>query len=168
MPARAEAHLDTIFSAFLCDRAQVAGLVWGMSGYHWLYDWAGVQVDASIHDEVHHLPGNREADYIRAQRWDWEQLGKFVQRLKSIPEGQGTMLDNTLVVGISHFGVHHHIDRIPVVLFGNAMGRLQTGRIVKAPPGTYHDRLLTSVAHLMGLPIAGFGDDPNCGPLAQL
>lgn len=168
MPGRAAAHLDLAFAAFACDRAQVAGVVWGSSGYHWPYAWAGVQVDSSIHDEVHHLAGPRRDDYIKAQQWDWAQLGAFVQRLKQTPEGTGTMLDNTLVVGISHFGEHHDIDRIPVVLFGNAKGRLRTGRLVRVPAGTHNDKLLTSVAHLMGAPIAGIGDDPNCGPLTQL
>lgn len=168
MPGRAAAHLDLTFAAFACDRVQVAGVVWGSSGYHWPYAWAGVQVDSSIHDEVHHLAGPRRADYIKAHQWDWAQLGAFVQRLKQTPEGTGTMLDNTLVVGISHFGEHHNIDRIPVVLFGNAKGRLRTGRLVRVPDGTHNDKLLTSVAHLMGAPIAGIGDDPTCGPLTQL
>ncbi|MEW5742063.1 MAG: DUF1552 domain-containing protein [Myxococcota bacterium] len=168
MPERCAAHLELVYSAFACDRAQVAGLVWGSSGYHWLYNWAGVQVEGSIHDEVHHLPGARRDDYIRAAQWDWQQLGAFVQRLKNTPEGSGTMLDNTLVVAISHFGVHHEIHRIPVVLFGNANGRLSTGRFVKLSGTEFNDKLLTSVAHLMGMPIAGFGDDPQCGPLTQL
>lgn len=168
MPARAGAHLDLVYSAFACDRVQVAGLVWGMSGYHWRYDWAGVQVDGSIHDEVHHLPGERRDDYIRAQAWDWQQLGNFVQRLKMTPEGSGSMLDNTLVVAMSHFGVHHDVRSIPVVLFGNAKGRLQTGRNIRLPQTEFNDKVLTSVARLMGANISGIGDDPNCGPLAQL
>jgi hypothetical protein len=168
MPDRAAAHFDLMFSAFCCDRVQVGGLVWGSSGYHWLYDWAGVQVEGSIHDEVHHLPHDREADHIKAQAWDWQQLGLFVKRLKATPEGTGTMLDNTLVVALSHFGEHHHLERIPVVLFGNANGRLRTGRLLQLASGEYNDKLLTSVAHLMGDPIAGIGDDPACGPLPGL
>jgi hypothetical protein len=168
MPGRGRAHLDLTFAALACDRVQVAGVVWGSSGYHWRYEWAGVQVDSTIHDEVHHLPGQRRDDYIRAHRWDWGQLGAFVQRLKDTPEGDGTMLDNTLVLGISHFGEHHDLDRIPVVLFGNAKGRLRTGRFVRAPAGSHNDRLLTSVAHLMGVPLPGLGDDPSCGVLPGL
>ena len=78
------------------------------------------------------------------------------------------MLDSTLVVAVSHFGEHHSLDRIPVVLFGNAAGQLRTGRYLRAPQGTHNDKLLTSVARLMGVNAAGIGDDPNCGPLAVL
>lgn len=168
VPAHCAAHLDLTFAALTCDRVQSAGIVWGSSGYHWLYDWAGVQVDSSIHDEVHHLPGQRRDDYIKAARWDWQQLGAFVQRLKSTPDGTGTLLDSTLVVAVSHFGEHHSLDRIPVVLFGNAAGRLTTGRFLRAPQGTHNDKVLTSVAHLMGVNVTGIGDDPSCGPLAGL
>ena len=77
------------------------------------------------------------------------------------------MLDSTLVVGISHFGRHHDIDRIPLVLFGNAGGALRTGRVLNVSPTT-HDKALTSIAHLMGVPIRGLGDDPNCGALSGL
>lgn len=167
MPGRCAAHLDLAFSAFTCDRVRVAGIVWGSSGYHWPYAWAGVQVDSSIHDEVHHLAGQRRDDYIRAHRWDWAQLGGLVQRLANTPDGEGTMLDSTLVVAISHFGAHHDIDHIPLVLFGSAGGALRTGRVVNVSPTT-HDKALTSVAHLMGVRIAGFGDDPECGPLPGL
>jgi uncharacterized protein (DUF1501 family) len=124
-------------------------------------------VSISIHEEVHHIPGERRNDYVRAHRWDWAQLGGFVSRLAATPDGDGTMLDSTLVVAISHFGRHHDIDRIPMVLFGNAGGALRTGRCVRVAP-TAHDKALTSVAHLMGVPIAGIGDDPNCGTLPGL
>jgi hypothetical protein len=166
MPGRAAAHLDLLFAAFACDRVQVAGLVWGSSGYHWPYEWTGVRVNSSIHDEVHHLAGERREDYIRAHRWDWEQFGAFLRRLRETPEGDGNMLDNTLVVGISHFGHHHDIVRIPVILGGNARGRLRTGRRMRATSD--NDRLLTSIAHLMDVPIAGIGDFPQCGPLPGL
>jgi hypothetical protein len=86
--------------------------------------------------------------------------------LKDTPEGDGTMLDHTLVVGVSHFGHHHDIERIPVVLAGSARGRLRTGRVVRT--AATNDRLLTSVAHLLDVDIAGIGDDPTCGPLPGL
>ncbi len=101
-------------------------------------------------------------------RWDWGHVARFVQRLKDVPEGSGTLLDDTLVLGISHFGRHHTMGRVPAVLFGNAKGQLSTGRYVRLPMGQYNDKLLTSAAHLMGAPIAGIGDDPSCGPLLPL
>ena len=90
------------------------------------------------------------------------------QRLRDTPEGDGNMLDNTIVLGISHFSHHHDIRRLPVVLFGTAKGGLAPGRYLKQPSTVDNDRVMTSVANWMGLPITGFGDDPNCGPLPLL
>ena len=115
-----------------------------------------------------YLPGQRRADYITMARWDWNQLRTLLERLRATPEGNGTMLDNTVVLAISHFGVHHQMERIPAVLFGSAQGALQTGRYLQLPQREDNDKLLTSFAHLMDVDIAGIGDDPNCGPLAQL
>ena len=78
------------------------------------------------------------------------------------------MLDHTLIVAVSHFGRHHSGARIPAVLIGGASGRLQTGRYVQLPQSVDNALLLTSVAHLMGHPISGFGDLPDCGPLPEL
>jgi hypothetical protein len=169
IPARAAAHFDLAYAALTCERAGVLGMLWGFSGYHWRYEWAGVtNVNDSGHDEVHHLAGARREDYVRMARWDWNELRKFVERLRDTPDGNGTMLDSTLVVAISHFGAHHYMRRVPVVLFGNAGGRLPTGRVVRLPSTQHNDKLLTSIAHLLDVDIAGIGDDPNCGPLAEL
>jgi hypothetical protein len=122
----------------------------------------------SGHDEVHHQAGSRRADYVAMARWDWNELRKFIERLAATPDGNGTMLDDTLVLAISHFGRHHQMQRIPAVLFGNAQGRLQTGRCIRLPTPQHNDKLLTSVAHLLDVNISGIGDDQSCGPLAQL
>lgn len=166
---RAQAHFDLAYSTLACDRAGVVGMLWGYSGYHWKYEWAGVTgINDSGHDEVHHQAGSRGDDYIEMARWDWNELRKFVERLKATPDGEGTMLDNTLVLAISHFGRHHQMGRIPAVLFGNAQGALQTGRYIELPQRENNDKLLTSFANLMDVEIDGFGDEPNCGPLPQL
>ena len=169
IPTRAAAQLDMAFATLSCGRAGVVGLVWGSSGYHWKYEWAGVTgIVDSGHDEVHHRADPRRADYITMARWDWNQLRGFVERLKATPDGDGTMLDSTVVLGISHFGRHHRLERIPAVLFGSAGGALDTGRYLALDEPEHNDKLLTSVAHLMGVMIPGIGDDPTCGPLPGL
>ena len=167
----AQAHLDVLFAAFACERVQVGGMVWGGSGVGgpgWFYDWLPNTSISDLHNDVHHLASSRRDDYIKCAAWDWQMLGKFVERLKNMPDGAGTMLDSSLVVGISHFGEHHAIDRIPVVLFGSATYGLRTGRYLKLASTIHNDKVLTSVANLMGAPIAGFGDDLNCGPVPGL
>lgn len=169
IPNRARAHFDLLYSALACERVHVGGYMFGTSGYHWNYEWIpGFGRIDSIHNIVHHDEGNEYDRYVQSSGWDWQQIGQFAERLKNTPDGTGTLLDNTLIVAMSLFGRHHRIDRIPVVLFGNAQGRLQTNRVLRAAPGTCHDQLLTSVARFMGVSVNGFGDDPNCGPLGLI
>ncbi|HMR75446.1 MAG TPA: DUF1552 domain-containing protein [Polyangiaceae bacterium] len=168
VPNRAKAHLDVMFAALACNRVQVGGMIWGYSGYSWRYEWVpGVNTDG-IHDDVHHRASAERDAYIKSCQWDWNQLGQFVKRLKDTPEGTGSMLDNTVIVALSHFGKHHQMKKIPVVLFGNAAGQLKTNRYLKLGSSVHNDKLLTSVAHLMGHKISGIGDDQNCGPLSAL
>jgi hypothetical protein len=78
------------------------------------------------------------------------------------------MLDHTLVLGISHFSRHHDIRRLPTVLFGTPKGGLRTNRYLRFNTHIHNDKVLTSVARLMGLNVSGFGDDPSCGPVPGL
>jgi len=166
---RAQAMTDLAFAALVCDRVQMLGMLWGFSGQHWKYEWAGVTgIAESGHDEVHHRAGERRDEYIAMVRWDWNQLRLLIERLRDTPEGDGNMLDNTVVYATSNFGRHHQLDRIPVAFFGNAQGALQTGRLVKLNSTQNNDKVLTSFAHLMGANITGIGDEPDCGPLPEL
>ncbi len=168
---RYKAHFATMFASFCCNRAQVGSMVWGGSGVGgtaWHYNWAGKNL-SDLHNDIHHGPPEARQTYIDCSRADWKELGNFVRLLKATPEGDGTLLDHSIVLGISHFSYHHDIRRIPVVLFGTQKGGLNAGRYVKTPGRIYNDKVLTSVARLMGVPnVNGFGDDPNCGPVPGL
>jgi hypothetical protein len=167
IPHRIAAHYDTMFAAFACDRVQVGSMVWGGSGFGWRYNWLPNTNVSDLHNDVHHQPVAQRDLYIRCARYDWKMLGEFVKRLRDTPEGDGTMLDHTLVLGISHFGGHHDIRRLPTVLFGSEKGGLRTNRYLRFG-SIDNDRVLTSVGRLMGVPLNGFGDDGSCGPVPGL
>lgn len=164
---RFRAHYDTLYAAFACNRVQVGSMVWGGSGFSFPYDWIGKNI-SDLHNDVHHNEVNARNTYIECARDDWKRLADFVLRLKNTPEGDGNMLDHTIVLGISHFSRHHDIRRIPTVLFGSAKGGLRTNRYLKFPTHIHNDKVLTSVARLMGANVNGFGDDQNCGPVPGL
>jgi hypothetical protein len=164
---RFTAHFETMFAAFACNRAQVGAMVWGGSGFSFRYDWIGKNI-TDLHNDVHHNEVNARQEYIDCARDDWKQLGLFVKRLCDTREGDGYMIDNTIVLGISHFSYHHDIRRLPVVLFGSPKGGLRTNRYLKFNNHIHNDKVLTSVAQLMGVNVNGFGDDQNCGPVPGL
>ena len=169
IPTRGKAHLDIMFAALACDLVQVGSMMWGYSGYHWPYRWVlGDAAPGSIHDDVHHRAGAEREKYVQTARWDWTQLAGFLQRMKATPEGAGNMLDNSIVLAISNFGRHHSRNSLALALFGKAGGALRTGRYVNLSNSQHNDTLLTSVAHLAGVPISGIGDDLKCGRLVEL
>lgn len=165
---RSKALFDVMYAAYCCNRAQVGGMVWGGSGFSFRYNWIPNTDVADLHNDVHHNAQGARDLYIRCANWDWTQLGNFVLRLRNTPEGDGTLLDSAIVLGCSHFSNHHDIRKLPMVLFGTKKGGLNAGRYLKLASTINNDRVLTSVANLMGVPATGFGDEQNCGPVPGL
>jgi hypothetical protein len=103
----------------------------------------------------------------------------FDMKTPAPPEGNGSLLDNTLVVWGRELGTtSHRMDPWPVVLAGGARGELQTGRFLQvgSSGNTGNNRqrepsakLLASIGRLMGLDINSFGNiDPDSGALAGI
>ena len=102
--------------------------------------------------------------------WYSEQLAYLLQRLASVPEGDGTMLDNTIVLCVNELsrGNTHSHDDMHFLLAGGAGGRLRGGRYLRYD-GLPHNDLLVSVLNGMGIETDTFGDRRFCnGPLSGL
>jgi hypothetical protein len=127
------------------------------------------------HHELSHKPDNdatAQNQLTRINKWFCEQLAYLVRKLSETrePGGDGTLLDNTLIVWTNELGKgnSHTLDNIPWVLVGGGldfrMGR--SLRYNRVP----HNRLLLSLAHGFGHRVARFGNPNFCGdgPLNQL
>jgi hypothetical protein len=103
---------------------------------------------------------------VQANRYYATQVAYLARKLNAIPEGGGTVLDNTLIVWANEFGRgDHSLDNIPIVLIGGARGALASGgRLVDVGRQTFQ-RVGCTILRAMGLPAEGFGDEPACGPL---
>ncbi len=105
------------------------------------------------------------AAFTAQRRWWVEQYAYLIQRLADTPEGDGTMLDNSLVVLCTEVcdGNTHSHDDLPVVLAGRAGGRISTGRL--RPRGnTRQGTRGVRGANAMGDGATWFGD-ASSGPL---
>jgi hypothetical protein len=95
-------------------------------------------------------------------------LAYMLDRLKSIPDGEGTLLDHTLMLygsGMSNSNVHNH-SPLPIVLAGGAAGRMKGGRHLKYPEETPMANLLLSILHKAGVQQESIGD--STGPLVEV
>jgi hypothetical protein len=114
--------------------------------------------DMRSHQASHYGPrhdlGKREyRDFVAQRTWFVQQFASLLDQLKARPDGNGTMLDTSVVLlcsEISDGNTHAH-DNMPFILAGRAGGALRTGRVLDAK-GRHHSQLLAGLAQVMGAP----------------
>jgi hypothetical protein len=88
-------------------------------------------------------------------------LAQFIDKLRATPEGDGNLLDKSLVMYGSPMGdsnLHNH-KRCPLILLGGANGKLRGERHLKAPDETPMADVMLDVMHKLGMDdIDSFGD----------
>ncbi len=124
-----------------------------------VYPKSGVR--DSFHTLSHH--SNNEDNKVRfaqLNRYHTSLFGYFLDKLAATPDGDGTLLDNSLVMygsGMSDGNAHNH-DPLPVLLAGRAGGKLEGNRHLLAPEKTPMANLLLSMLDKIGVPQESFGD----------
>jgi hypothetical protein len=168
-PMVGKLQMDLLAMALACDLTRVATLQWENSVGNVRFTWLGYT--RGHHDMSH--DGDSVTDTVEALTkiniWYSEQLAYLLGKLKSIPEGTGTMLDNTLVLCVNELarGNAHSHNPMPYLLAGGTGGGLQMGRFLKFSSQPPHNNLLVSVMNAMGVQATTFGDPKFCtGPLA--
>ena len=117
---------DILVLAFQTDTTRVCTLK--LNNDHSSLRFPNLGVDYMIH----HLLSHQESDdWLRVNQFFVEQLAYIARRLDAIQEGPRTALDNTLLMFCSSMLTgSHDASQLPVILVGNAGGRLQTGRVL--------------------------------------
>jgi hypothetical protein len=152
-------HCDLMALAFQTDTTRVATFMLAHDGSNRSYPFVGVS--DGHHDLSHH--GNnaeKKAKIARINRFHVTQFAYLLQRLKSVREGEGHLLDNCMVVygsGISDGNAHTHHD-LPVILAGRGGGTLRPGRHVRFPKDTPMANLYLSMLERMGVSTERLGD----------
>ncbi|QQR91375.1 MAG: DUF1552 domain-containing protein [Myxococcales bacterium] len=169
-PVLGKHQLDLIAMSFACDITRVASMQWNRSVGNQTFAFAGVS--GQHHTLSHEAVSNPDArdDLVKINRWYAEQLAYLVAKLKAMPEGDGSVMDNTLIVWVNELseGESHSRINLPVLMVGSAGGYFQSGRYL-----TFNNQpqnnLWVSVANAMGVDIDTFGDPAHCdGPLTGL
>ena len=115
----------------------------------------------AFHTSSHHQEReDRIRDFQKINAYHVSLLPYLLDRLKQIPDGDGTMLDSSLVVYGSAMGnsnMHNH-KRCPLVVAGHAGGRLKGDLHVKAADGTPMANAMLSLLHALDVDVASFGD----------
>jgi hypothetical protein len=119
-------------------------------------------VGTGFHNASHHNERpERVLEFAKINTYHVSLVPYFLERLKRMPDGDGSLLDNTLMVYGSPMGnpnVHNH-KRCPLFLAGKAGGQLKGGLHIAAPDGTPMANVFLTMAHMLGMDgLASFGD----------
>jgi len=149
--------------AFQADITRVSTLMYAHDVSMRSYPESGVAT--ANHAASHHGEApKRVEDWAKINRYHVQCLVHFLDKLKATPDGDGNLLDHTLILWATNMGnsnLHSHKD-VPHMLIGGAMGRHTGGRHIKAP-GSTANMLLTTL-HLAGIEKDRLGD--STGPIA--
>ena len=118
-------------------------------------------VGTGFHNASHHNErAERVLDFAKINTYHVSLVPYFLERLKRTPDGDGSLLDNTLIVYGSPMGnpnLHNH-KRCPLFLAGKAGGRLKGGLHLKAPDGTPMANVFVTIGQMLGMQMKSFGD----------
>ena len=152
--------------AFMADVTRVSAFKMGRDVSARVYPDSGVKTP--FHSASHH--GDKlesVAEFARLNQYHVSRVAPFLEKLKDTPDGDGNLLDHSLVMYGSPMGnshVHEHL-RLPVFLAGHANGRVKGNFHLKMPEGTPMANLMLTMLHRLGLDdLAQFGD--STGELA--
>ena len=150
---------DMMVLAFQTDSTRIASFIVAHDGSNRPYPFIGIP--DGHHDLSHHR--NEEAKKVKLaqiNRWHTTQFAYFLDRLKSVPEGDGTLLDHCLIhygSGISDGNQHLH-ENLPVLLAGGGGGAITTGRHVNVGDKVPMTNLYRSMLEVMDVPTEKIGD----------
>jgi hypothetical protein len=159
--------MDLMVIAWQTDMTRVTSFMLAREGSNRSYREIGVS--DGHHSCTHHQNDpDKIAKTVKINEHHVRQLAYLVQKLKSTPDGDGTLLDHTMLMygsSISDGNQHTHVD-LPTVLIGGASGQIKGGRHIVCPNETPMNNLLLSMLDKVGVPTESLGD--STGKLQQL
>jgi hypothetical protein len=173
MPLQLQQQMDILVAALACDMTRIASLqvTFGDNDNLFPYTWLGIPTG---HHSLTHMTATTSVNAQLDQIYTWysQQFLYLLQKMDSVAEGDGTLLDNTLIVWGTELGTYldHMSWPLPIVMAGFS-GRLKAGQYIDTGTNfVQHNRLLVSICNEMGLPnVTTFGAmDIGSGPLPGL
>ena len=164
VPQEISEHIALMFDlqalAFRTDVTRVSTFMLANAGSNRSYPEVGVN-DAHHHLSHHQNDGRKLADIAKIDRFFAEHFARFLKTLREAPDGEGNLLDNSLVLygsAISDGNRHHHFD-LPLLLAGRGGGAIKPGRHRTFESETPLNNLFLNMLDAAGVPgVEEFGD----------
>ena len=150
---------DLLVLAFQTDTTRVATYMLGNAGSNRTYPMVGV--NSGWHSLSHHRNEQAKVDQLqKIDHWQVEQFARFLGKLKNISEGDGTLLDNCMIMygsGLSDANRHNH-DDLPIIVAGHGGRTMQTGQHVVAEKERPLNDLFLSMLDRLDAGVESIGD----------
>jgi hypothetical protein len=153
------------------DFEQHAKLMFDLLALAWAADLTriGTLMNDPFHNLSHHSEVTASIErYARLNAYHaTTTLAYLLGKLRDTPDGDGNLLDHSLVLygsGMSNSNQHDH-EPLPAVVAGAASGALAGGRHIRAGAGAPFANLLVALLHKLGVPAESFGDSTGVVPL---
>lgn len=154
--------LDLIVLAFQTDVTRIVTFTIANEGSNKTYPT--LNISDGHHNLSHHGGDVSKIDKIRKiDIFHIEQLTYLLEKLDSIPEGEGTLLDHSMILygsGNSDGNRHSHHD-LPIILAGQGSGTLKSGRHIQYPKETPLNNLWLSMLNRMDVNLKQLGDSTS-------
>ncbi len=150
---------DMLVLAFQSDTTRVCTFMLANEGSNRSY--RNIGVSDGHHSLSHHQGDHAKQMKIREiNKFHMQQFAYILNRLRSIPEGDGNLLDNSMIVyggGLADGNRHQH-DDLPLLMAGRGGGTILPGRHVRYAPETPMANLLVAMLQRAGADVQSFGD----------
>lgn len=159
--------MDLMVIAWQADMTRVVSFMLAREGSNRSYREIGVS--DGHHSCTHHQNDPvKIADTVKINTHHVQQLAYLVSRLKATPDGDGSLLDHSMLMygsSISDGNAHTHVD-LPTVLIGGGSGQIKSGRHIRCAKDTPMNNLLLSMLDKVGVRTETLGD--STGKLEHL
>jgi hypothetical protein len=163
--------MDLLAMAFQTDSTRVATMLLGIEQSPRSYG-AEIGISEAHHGLTHHSGDPEKIEKVtKINCYHIQQFTYLLDKLKSVKEGDGTLLDHSMIAygsGLSDGNRHDH-HNLPLILAGRGNGTLKPGRMVRYPDETPITNLYVAMLDRMGAPVESLGDSTGkLGYLSEL
>jgi hypothetical protein len=150
---------DMLALAYQGDLTRIVNFVCCQEGTSQTYNWIGIP--EAFHPLSHHQDNPQKMERLsKVQIYHSQVFAKFLDKLKAMPDGEHSVLDNSIIMfgsNMSNSNAHNH-NPLPIALFGGGRGRVKGNQHLMMPPDTPLANLHLTILDRVDVKAERFGD----------
>jgi hypothetical protein len=153
---------DLMALAFQADLTRV--ITFSMDREASMRTYSNLSISEAFHPLSHHANDAAKQDRLAViQTYHTTVFARFIDRIAKTPEGDGSLLDHSMVLYGSNMSDsnRHNNDPLPSAILGRAHGRIKGGQHLTYPQDSKHSNLLLTLLERTQIPIESIGDSDN-------